>query len=108
VRERLAMLAIITLALSGASGASLADETLRDPTRPYVVRERVVIAVPRYQVNTIIVSADRRVAIVNGQRVVVGGSVNGAKVISIEKTHLILEKNGKHVTATLKNRASGN
>ncbi len=97
---------LIVATLCGLSGLTYGQEVLRDPTRPYVVSERVAVAAPRFKVNAIIVSADRRVAIVNGQRVVTGGSVNGAKVITIEKDHLILETNGERITAALNDRAS--
>lgn len=105
MRERLRMLSL-TVLLIGIPVAGLGDEVLRDPTRPYFVNEAGVPAAPRFTVNAIIVSAERRIAIVNGRRVAVGGSVDGATVLAIEKDHLVLEKNGERVTAALQNGVS--
>ncbi len=106
MREQLRILTIIVLMLTSFSGLSIGEEILRDPTRPYVASERRVVATPRFAVNAIIVSSERRVAIVNGRRVGIGGSVDGAIVITIEKDHLILEKDGKRITAALNDGAS--
>lgn len=81
--------------------SSLADDAFRDPTRPYTAAERRASAAPRFVVNAIIVSDDRRVAIVNGRRVSVGSSLGGATVIAIDKHQLILDIGGKRITAGL-------
>lgn len=106
MRDPLGRKSIVVLIFSSIFSASNAQENLRDPTRPYVERRSVTVAAPQYKVNAIIVSSDRRVAIVNGQRVVIGGSVNGARVVTIEKDHLTLEKDGKRIRAALNDRAS--
>lgn len=106
MHDPITKLALILLMLCGLSSPSPGQEALRDPTRPYAVSVRVPAAAPSFEVNAIIVSADRRIAIVNGQRVATGGSVNGATVITIEKDHLILEKDGKRITIALNDRAS--
>ena len=106
MRERLRRLTMIMLTLTCVSGVSFGDEILRDPTRPYVASEGSVAGTPRFAVNAIIVSTERRVAIVNGRRVGVGAVVDGATVIAIEKDHLILDKDGKRITAGLNNGAS--
>lgn len=105
MRERLISGTLIGLLLSGLASLGLAQEQLRDPTRPYSLAERKAAASPRYVVNAIIVSPERRVAIVNGQRVGVGESVDNATVISIEKQQLILEKDGRRITASLNDGA---
>lgn len=94
-------IAAIALTLISASSLSLADEVFRDPTRPYTASERSAASSPRFVVNAIIVSDERRVAIVNGRRVGVGGSLDGATVIAIETDQLILEIGGKRITAGL-------
>lgn len=99
-------LAAIALALLSASGTCLADEPFRDPTRPYTAAERRVASSPRFVVNAIIVSDERRVAIVNGRRVSVGSSLGSATVIAIEKNQLILEIGGKRITAGLNEGAT--
>ncbi len=99
MRRRTGHLAVVALAL--APGLCLADEVLRDPTRPYTVVEQRTAAPPRFVVNAIIVSEDRRVAIVNGRRVGVGSSLSGARVVAIDKDQLVLDIDGKRVTARL-------
>ncbi len=91
----------VIMALTLASALGLADEVLRDPTRPYTAVEQRAAAAPRFVVNAIIVSADRRVAIVNGRRVGVGSSLSGARVIAIDRDQLVLEIDGRHVIARL-------
>ncbi len=83
------------------SGMSRAAEPLRDPTRPYSAAQDARAASPRFIVNAIIISPKRRVAIVNGRRVAVGGSIAGATVVAIEKNQLILDVGGKRITAGL-------
>ena len=99
MHKRAKYLALIGLAL--ASGPGLAEEPLRDPTRPYTAAEHRAASPPRFVVTAIIVSDDRRVAIVNGRRVGVGSPLAGATVIAIEKDQLVLELDGKRVIAGL-------
>ena len=99
MHKRARQFAVVTLTL--ISGIGLADGVLRDPTRPYTAVEQRAAGSPRFVVNAIIVSEDRRVAIVNGRRVGVGSSLSGARVISIDKDQLVLEIDGKRVTARL-------
>ncbi|MDH3614702.1 MAG: general secretion pathway protein GspB [Gammaproteobacteria bacterium] len=106
MRKRITNLTILVLLLTGFSALSHGGEMLRDPTRPYVPYALGTADAPRFAVNAIIVSSARRVAIVNGRRVSVGGSVDGATVITIEKDHLILEKDGERITAGLNERPS--
>lgn len=95
------MLIAMVVLQAGLCGAAMADEILRDPTRPYSAHVGGVSVAPRFAVHAIIVSPERRVAIVNGRRVGVGASVDGATVIAIEKDHLILDQNGQRITAYL-------
>ena len=94
--ESRVVLALIGLLLTGA-GVDAASEVLRDPTRPYTGSEVIAAAPPRFAVNAIIVSDARRIAIVNGKRVAIGGQVNGATVIAIEKTELVLDVDGRKI-----------
>jgi len=95
--------ALATLLLLGmlTTGLAHADEALRDPTRPYSPIKGPRASSPGFVVNAIIISPERRVAIVNGRRVTVGGSLHGATVVSIEKNYLILETGGKRIRAEL-------
>lgn len=106
MRESLKNLVVFVLLANCAFSSVIAGELLRDPTRPYTPVERRAATAPRFVVNAIIVSNDRRVAIVNGQRVGVGGSVGNATVVSIQKQKLVLETNGKQMTIGLHDRAA--
>lgn len=101
MRESLKNVIVTFLLAISTCGSVLADELLRDPTRPYTAAQLKAIVSPRYVVNAIIVSSDRRVAIVNGRRVGIGGSIGNATVVAIEKDRLILEANGERITARL-------
>lgn len=101
MRNPLKRLAISALLLTLVYGVSHADQGFRDPTRPYTARIAGATPAPRFVVNAIIISSDRRVAIVNGRRVGIGGSVGAATVVAIEKHQLILEVDGKRITANL-------
>lgn len=98
---RKAMLTMLALMLAGSGGFAEAEESLRDPTRPYSPAQGSRASAPRFVVNAIIISPERRVAIVNGRRVTVGGSIGRATVVAIEKNELVLEIGGKRITAGL-------
>ena len=76
-------------------------ELLRDPTRPYSARSVVPATAPTFNVMAILVSQQRRVAIVNGQRVTEGDQVDGATVVEILRQELRLDFRGKEITARL-------
>ena len=96
---------IVTMLVIVANPCHAAD-SMRDPTRPYTHHEQRAATAPRFLVNAIIISPERRVAIVNGRRVGVGDSVGNATVIAIEKEKMILELNGKRITTGLHDGAT--
>ena len=100
-RSAMTLAALLLLLLTLTSGTARAEEPLRDPTRPYSAAPDARAASPRFVVNAIIISPERRVAIVNGRRVAVGGSIAGATVVAIEKDQLTLDVGGKRITAGL-------
>jgi len=97
-------IALATL-LMCVTTAGLADELFRDPTRPYTARPTYASVPSQFKVNAIIVSDDRRLAIVNGRRVSVGDAVGGATVTAITKHELTLDVGGE--TRTLRLRRGG-
>lgn len=102
MRNRLLVLTV-TAAMSLGLVPSASAEPDRDPTRPYSAE---AIAAPgsrttAFNVSAIFVSKARRVAIVNGQRVTEGDSINGAVVVEINKDALRLNLNGKELTTRL-------
>jgi MSHA biogenesis protein MshK len=78
-----------------------AAETLRDPTRPFVAQSPAQIVNARFSVNAIFVSDDRRIAVVNGQRVKPGDTVGGAKVVEISGDEVRLVYDGKTISVRL-------
>ncbi len=101
MHKSMTSLATLLLLLAMAPEAVLSDEALRDPTRPYSPVKGIRASSPDFVVSAIIISPQRRVAILNGRRVAVGGSIGGATVIAIEKDHLILQTGGKRIRAEL-------
>jgi hypothetical protein len=102
VRSSTAILAVSAL-LTFAPYAE-AQDILRDPTRPYSARS---VAAPAggskggsstYRVTAIFTSDVRRVAVVNGQRVIEGDQVDGATVVEILADSLRLNHRGKVIT----------
>jgi MSHA biogenesis protein MshK len=76
---------LLFVALASCAGSAAAE--LQDPTRPsYVTDDTVAGAVHgALRVNAIFISGERRIAIVNGQRLRIGETVNGATVNRIEQ-----------------------
>lgn len=91
---------LLMLAMS-ASGTGFAQEIFRDPTRPYSAPITLDVAPVRFQVNAIINSDKRRLAIVNGRRVGVGDEIDGATVLSISKNEIVLQVDDQETTLTL-------
>lgn len=84
------------------AGPAVADQALRDPTRPYAARMLGPIATaPRFELNAIFQSDTRRIAIVNGQRVGVGDGLDGATVTDISADSVALSYAGRTITAAL-------
>jgi len=102
VRNRFFILIATAALLLGVVPTASADSD-RDPTRPYSAPSVVSPgkSTSPFNVSAIFVSKARRVAIVNGQRVTEGDSINGAVVVEINKDALRLNLNGKELTTRL-------
>lgn len=100
MRNHISMMIMLTALLFGPMQVAAA-EPLRDPTRPYSARPIVSLRTATFKVSAIFVSEERRVAIVNGQRVAEGDQVSGAKVVEILSDRLRLNLQGKEITARL-------
>ncbi|BCA78655.1 hypothetical protein [Desulfuromonas sp. AOP6] len=89
------------LLLIAASG--LHAEPLRDPTRPprSLAAPTRVETTSKWQVSSILISADRRVATVNGQAVQVGDRISGARVLAIAADSVRLRNEKKEFTVRL-------
>lgn len=95
---------VVALLLIGvAAGAAHAqagdDGPMVDPMRPPAhapaPRRSASNKAPSWHLSAILVSPDRRLAMVNNRLVGVGGVINGARVKSIQGNVVELEVNGK-------------
>ena len=105
MRDFAATLSLFLALLLSTASSCMADELLHDPTRPWTASVPGV-ATNSFKVNAIIISTERRIAIVNGRRVAVGATVHGATIVAIETDHLVLQRNGKQIVARLSHGAS--
>ena len=100
MRSYISILSVSAILLLGPLQTDGA-ELLRDPTRPYSARAVVPSSVGSFVVSAIFVSKDRRVAIVNGQRVIEGDQIDGATVIEILADSLRINFHGKEISTRL-------
>ncbi len=96
----LALLSVAAIALLVLLPTASANE-LRDPTRPYSATPRSADAATPYQLSAVFVARDRRVAIINGRRVVEGDRIGGATVTAIHDNRVQLNRSGKEVVVRL-------
>ncbi len=102
-------LLLIALVVAGMllASAAIPAEPLRDPTRPTRVQEAAPAQRDRaLTVSAVFVSGDRRLAIVNGQRVREGDAINGAIVSNIEADKVSFLRNDKITVVPLLNHAT--
>lgn len=87
--------------------AAVPAEPMRDPTRPTRVQEPAPVQrVRALTVSAVFVSGDRRLAIVNGQRVREGDAINDAIVSKIEADKVSFLRNNKTLVVPLLNHAT--
>ena len=76
---------------------------LSDPTKPKVNTEEPVSkgkSTP-FNLQSILIGRMRRLAMINEQIVSVGSSINGARVLAIDKNHVVLLYSGRKVVLYL-------
>lgn len=76
--------------------AAAAEPLVRDPMQPYRPAEtaQARAAAPRYALTAVLVSATRKVAVVNGRPYREGAQVDGAELVKIEPTAVHLHEHG--------------
>lgn len=88
-----------TLLLLVALGTSATAVALEDPMRPATYAGHGPAgrdsAVQGLELTSILVAAERRVAVVNGRRLTVGASLDGARVVAIAPTYITLRREGR-------------
>ena len=95
-------LIILLAAASVLSGPVLA-QPLADPTRPPVpgVASTKQIEPARQRLQSVLISADRRVAVIDGRAVPLGGRVGDALLVSIEPSEVTLQRGAARERLTL-------
>jgi len=99
------VLAILLPALLGTFPQTTAS-TLADPTRPgnaalFSASRGHAAADNAWILNSTLVGADRRVAVINGRHVSEGESIDNAKVLRIRKLDVLILSAGKRITLKL-------
>ncbi|MDY6943281.1 MAG: hypothetical protein SVU69_09750 [Pseudomonadota bacterium] len=86
------------LVLGCWSGAGYATD-LQDPFQPPTAGRTA--PTPAWVLQSILISAERRVAIINGQSALEGEHVSGAQVVAIEPNLVRIRKGGRDMMLTL-------
>jgi MSHA biogenesis protein MshK len=99
MRYLISWMLVLSAGIAGPS-AAMADrfEGLPDPTRPSGWR---VEHAPRAGVQSILISPQRKVAVVHGQTVTVGDRVGDAVVVDIRPYEVILRRAGRETSLRL-------
>ncbi len=104
--------ALIGLALLTSAAVAAAEELpVRDPMRPFAVAAATggggspAAATPRFVLTAVLLAAERRVAVVNGEPRLLGDTVSGAKIVAIEADAVRLSEAGKELVIPLGRRA---
>lgn len=93
------VLLMVCLLIAGPVGAQLDDPTRPPGYRLYVPGGKQ--AAPSWRVDTIKISEQQRIAVVNGRRVQVGDRVNGASVLDIQPGYVQLRYKGEEIAIRL-------
>lgn len=94
-------------ALAGLTGlliAATGREPLGDPTRPAVAPRspsRTMRVDHGLTLDSVMVSDERRVAVINGRRVRIGDAAFGGRVVGIDLSGVRLRRRGKEIWVTL-------
>lgn len=88
-------LRLVLLAALGACPVAHAQGALVDPTRPptYMPAESAAGAAPSAgRLQSILISATRKLAVIDGVTVPLGGKVDGATLVAIDETEVKLKR----------------
>jgi hypothetical protein len=90
--------------------AAAEELPVRDPMRPFATAPATgdassAVSGPRFVLTAVILSAERRVAIVNGAPRMLGDTVAGARIVAIEANAVRLDEGGNELVIPLGRRA---
>ncbi len=94
------MMSRVLLLIMGLHAGLVHATPLVDPTRPQNTRQAVAdaaMSAPRYQLQYVAIRPSGAAAVINGARVRVGDTVDGARVESIQPGRVRLRRAGKWV-----------
>ena len=92
--------------------ATVAAGAVPDPTRPPSAREAASwrgagqSESPDWRLESVLISDQRRVAVINGQSVSVGDRVDGAEVVTIEPGRVRLRTDSRQVDLSLRRQVN--
>ncbi len=101
---RLKWLAAMLVSMLLVTAAGAGDAEIGDPMRPSYLSTSSSTSVnraPSWRVESIVVSPDRRIAVINGQSLAVGDRIQGARVMAIDAYAVTLDIDGKRRQLTL-------
>lgn len=92
------------IAVACFSCAAALAAPFNDPTRPPVISETPTASGgtaggPRLE--SVLIAPDRRVAVINGQQVVVGARIGAGQVVSISETEVVIRAGDRSQTVKL-------
>jgi len=106
-RERICITAAgvaLAIVCSVICSSASATEPLPDPTRPVLMGgvQKAKTADPKHwQLTSVLISAQRRVAVINDQVVRIGQNINGAKLLTVEPGSALLSHAGRRIRLEL-------
>lgn len=103
-----AVVVMILLSALLLAATAVADERLSDPMRPPGIVEVLQPALPTATrslvLQSILIAEDRRVAMINDQRLQEGDEIEGARVVSIAPNHVRITRSGEELKLRLVSR----
>ncbi|OAI52018.1 hypothetical protein AYO46_06830 [Betaproteobacteria bacterium SCGC AG-212-J23] len=85
------MTRLVCLVASALGAGAVCAAPFADPTQPPVIHDQM--AAGRYggtRVESILIAPDRRLAVISGQQVAVGGQVGAGTVVRITETEVVV------------------
>lgn len=100
---RCRLLVSFLLLLAGSAGAEALNDPTRPPARAPAPRPgaAVVVARERLVLSSVLISPERRVAVINGRALQVGERIDDAEVVAIDLQQVRLKRHTQTVTLTL-------
>lgn len=97
---------LILVLLTGLSGTASGSELHKDPTRP--LDYRVSVTTVELSLNAILHGGERRLAVINGQRLREGEVIansGGIRVVSINDEAVLVDRSGRQWRLKLNNES---